>query len=109
MHPYVSSTGINNSAVDGNNRKGMPPSSVRPLAGKCVMNLKLIAAAAASLLVATPALAAQRVDHHRQSRRVQHARKFDYRSVYGAYGFDRGDDFAPGNDYDDFARRNTFN
>jgi hypothetical protein len=101
MHPYVSSTGINRSAV------AVVCSPVKK--GKCVMNLKLVAAAAASLLVATPALAAQRVDHHRQSRRVQHARKFDYRSVYGAYGFDRGDDFASGNDYDDFARRNTFN
>jgi hypothetical protein len=73
------------------------------------MNLKLIVAAALSFLVATPALAMQHSDHHRQSRRVQHAKKFDYRSAYRAYDFDPGDDFAPGNIDEDFARRNTFN
>ena len=73
------------------------------------MNLKLIAAAALSLLVATPALAMQHSDHHRRPRRVQHAKKFDYRSAYRAYDLDPGDDFASGNIDDDFARRNTFN
>jgi hypothetical protein len=106
MHPYVSSTGIDKSAADESNHKGMPP-SVRPLKGKCVMNLKLIAAAAAALLVATPALAAQRAAHHRYSH--AHARLFNYRSVYGAYGFDQGGNFAPDNISGDFDRRNTFN
>jgi hypothetical protein len=73
------------------------------------MNLKLIVAAALSFFVATPALAMQHSDHHRQSRRVQHAKKIDFRSAYGAYDFAPGDDFAPGNIDDDFARRNTFN
>jgi hypothetical protein len=71
------------------------------------MNLALIAAATLSLLAATPALAMQRGGHHRYA--SQHVRKFDYRSVYGAYGFDPGGDFAPGDVSDDFARRNTFN
>jgi hypothetical protein len=32
------------------------------------------------------------------------------RSVYRAYGFDRGDDLAPHNNFSgDFDRRNTFN
>jgi hypothetical protein len=71
------------------------------------MNFKLITAAAVSLLVATPALAAQRAAHHRYSH--AHARLFNYRSVYGAYGFDQGGNFAPDNISGDFDRRNTFN
>jgi hypothetical protein len=86
---------------------GMPPSVCLRGKRKSTMSLKLIAAVALSLLAASPAVAMQRGNHHRYSH--QHARKFDYRSVYGAYGFDPGGDFAPGNAYDDFARRNTFN
>jgi len=62
----------------------------------------LIGAAALVLLVATPAMAAQRVGHHRYVS-VRHGQ--NYRSFYGAYGFDRGNDSSSG----DFDRRNTFN
>jgi hypothetical protein len=68
-------------------------------------NLTLIGAAAALLLVATPAMARQHFGYYRYgySQRVP-------RSVYRAYGFDRGDDFAPHNNFSgDFDRRNTFN
>jgi hypothetical protein len=105
MHPYVSSTSINNPAMT--DEIAMPPLAVHPSKGKCLMNFKLIAAAAASLLVATPALATQRAAHHRYSH--AHARLFNYRSVYGAYGFDQGGNFAPDNISGDFDRKNTFN
>jgi len=64
----------------------------------------LIGAAAALLMVATPAMAKQRVDHTRYgySQRIP-------RSVYNAYGFDRGSAVTPGNISADFDRRNTFN
>jgi hypothetical protein len=67
-------------------------------------NFTLISAAAALLLVATPAMARQHFEHYRYgySHRVS-------RSVYGAYGFYRGDEFAPQNSSGDFDRRNTFN
>lgn len=65
-------------------------------------SLRLIRAVALSLLLATPAMAMRRVDHHRGAT-ARHARGFGYRSVYGAYGFDRGGIL------EDFDRRNTFN
>jgi hypothetical protein len=67
-------------------------------------NFKLVAAAALSLLAATPAVAvaAQRVDHHHNAQALRHAR--NYQSFYGAYGFDRGSNVSA-----DFDRRNTFN
>jgi hypothetical protein len=73
--------------------------------GKQAMtNFTLISAAAALLLVATPAMARQHFKHYRYgySHRMP-------RSVYRAYGFYRGDDLAPHNYSDDFERRNTFN
>jgi hypothetical protein len=75
------------------------------------MNIKLIGAAAVSLLIATPAVAMQRAYHHGyRASPVHRARNFGYRSAYNAYGFYPGSgDFAPSNVYDDFARRNTFN
>jgi hypothetical protein len=66
-------------------------------------SLTLIGAAALSLALAAPAVAAQHVKHHHVST-VRHARDSDYRSFYGAYGFDRGSGIS-----DDFDRRNTFN
>ena len=67
-------------------------------------NFTLISAAAALLLVATPAMARQRFEHYRYgySHRMP-------RLVYRAYGFYRGDDFAPQNFSGDFDRSNTFN
>jgi hypothetical protein len=64
----------------------------------------LIGAAAALLMVATPAMAKQRVDHTRYG----YAQRIP-RSVYNAYGFDRSSDVTPGNTSADFDRRNTFN
>ncbi|HSY55713.1 MAG TPA: hypothetical protein VK834_04630 [Bradyrhizobium sp.] len=64
----------------------------------------LIGAAAALLMVATPAMAKQRVDHTRYG----YAQRLP-RSVYNAYGFDRSSDVTPGNTSADFDRRNTFN
>jgi hypothetical protein len=77
-------------------------------------NFKLLGAAALSLLVAPPAVAAPQRDHHRYSYShrispVQHTRNFGYGSPYEAYGFDRGDDFARGISSGEFDRRNTFN
>jgi len=67
-------------------------------------NFRLIAAAALSLLLATPAMAMHRGHHHHGYVRswLPH---FDYHSVRGAYAYDRG----PGNISSDFDRRNTFN
>ena len=60
--------------------------------------------AAALLLIAAPAMARQRFEHHRYgySHRMS-------RSVYRAHGFYRGDGVAPQNFSNDFDRRNTFN
>jgi hypothetical protein len=67
-------------------------------------NFTLIGAAAALLLVTAPAMAKPRVDHYRYgySHRLP-------RSVYGAYGYYRGDASFPSNVSGDFDRRNTFN
>jgi hypothetical protein len=67
-------------------------------------NFTLIGAAAALLLIATPAMAKQRTDHYRYG----YSRPLS-RSVYGAYDFYRGDNVVPGNVSADFDRRNTFN
>ena len=64
----------------------------------------LMSAAAALLLVATPAMARQHFKHYRY--RYSHRMP---RSANLAYGFYRGDHFAPRNFSDDFDRRNTFN
>lgn len=77
-------------------------------------NFGMIGALALSLMIATPAMAAQARHHHygyaHRVLPIQHARDFPYGSVYNAYGFDRGDEFAPGNAFQsDFDRRNTFN
>jgi len=67
-------------------------------------NFILIGATAALLLAGTPAMAKQRVDHTRYgySHRMP-------RSVYDAYGFDKGGNSLPENVSGDFDRRNTFN
>ena len=75
------------------------------LENDAMTSFTLIGAAAALLLVATPAMARQRAHPYRYgySHRVS-------RSAYGAYDFDRGDNFAAGNPYEnDFDRKNTFN
>jgi hypothetical protein len=77
-------------------------------------SFKIVGAVALSLLVAAPAVAAQVGHHHyRYAHRmlpIQHARDFRFGSVYNSYGLERGDEFAPGNAYqNDFERRNTFN
>jgi hypothetical protein len=64
-----------------------------------MMNFRLIGAAALALLLATPAMAMHRGNHH-----YAH---FSHRAS-SAYAFDRGYDVAP-NVYNDFDRRNTFN
>jgi hypothetical protein len=64
-----------------------------------MMSFSLIVAAALSLLLATPAMAMHRGGHH-------HYGHFSHRASR-AYAFDRG--YAPGNVYNDFDRRNTFN
>lgn len=75
-----------------------------------MMNFRLIAAAALSLALATPAMAMHRDYHHHTSYiHREHAPRFGYGTAYGAYAYDRGRDFAPGNVYNDFDRRNTFN
>jgi hypothetical protein len=71
-----------------------------------MMNSGLIGAAVLSLVLATPAMAMQ----HRYRHHYGYIhKKFRYGSTYGAYASDRGYDFAPGNIYNDFDRRNTFN
>jgi hypothetical protein len=73
-------------------------------------NFKLIGAAAVALMLATPAMAMQRGHHqHYTQSSALGALKSRYGSAYGAYGFDRGDEFAPGNVVNDFDRKNTFN
>jgi hypothetical protein len=79
---------------------------------RVMTKLKLVGAAAVALLLASPAVAARRVDHNRYSYRVSpvHHGNVGHRSVYDAYGLYPGSDFAPGDAYNgDFARRNTFN
>jgi hypothetical protein len=66
-----------------------------------MMNFRLIGAAALSLMLATPAMAM----HHGYRHHYAHVSH----RVSGAYALDRGYDFAPGNVYNDFDRRNTFN
>jgi hypothetical protein len=66
-----------------------------------MMNYRLIGAAALSLLLATPAMAMHRGNHHRYGHFSQRASR--------AYASDRGYDFAPENYSNDFDRRNTFN
>lgn len=61
---------------------------------------RLIAAAAISLALATPAMAMHRGYHHH--------RYFSSRA-FSAYAFHRGYDFAPRSFDNDFDRRNTFN
>jgi|HubBroStandDraft_2_1064218.scaffolds.fasta_scaffold1018525_1 hypothetical protein len=79
-----------------------------------MINFKLIGAAAVALMLATPAMAMHR-GHHRHDAQIQResqalgALKSRYGTAYGAYGFDRGDEFAPGNVVNDFDRKNTFN
>jgi hypothetical protein len=97
---------IDISANDASNRlQRLPTSSFAQQKEENAMtNLTLIGAAAALLLIATPAMAKQRVDHYRYG----YAHRMP-RSVYNAYGFYRGDDAAPSNISGDFDRRNTFN
>jgi hypothetical protein len=76
---------------------------------ECIMmNFRLIAAAALSLMLATPAMAMHHGYHHHG---YVHSGwpHFGYHSTRGAYAYDRGYNFAPGNAYSDFDRRNTFN
>jgi hypothetical protein len=74
----------------------------------------LIGAAAVALMLATPAMATPRSHHHHYSQ-IQNESpalsvlKSRYGSAYGAYGFDRGQDYAPSNFDNDFDRKNTFN
>jgi hypothetical protein len=73
---------------------------------------RLVDAPAVALLLAGPAVTAQRVDHNHCSRRVSpvHHGNFGHKSVYDAYDLNLGGDFAPGNAKNgDFERRNTFN
>jgi hypothetical protein len=64
-------------------------------------NLKLLAATAISLLVATPVVAMPLGHHHH---------RYAYSRAYRAYGFYRGGgNFASSNFSGDFDRRNTFN
>ena len=65
------------------------------------MNFRLIATAALSLLLATPAMAMHR-GHHR------HYAHFSQRASR-AFAFDRGYNYVPENFSGDFDRRNTFN
>lgn len=79
-----------------------------------MMNFRLIGAAALLLTLATPAMAMHRGYHHHygyihRGLPVQNASRFGYGSTYRAYNFYPGHNYAPGNVYDDFARRNTFN
>ncbi len=73
-----------------------------------MMNFRLIAAAALSLMLATPAMAMHHGYHHHG---YVHSwlPQFGYHSTRGAYAYDRGYNFVPGNIYNDFDRRNTFN
>jgi len=73
------------------------------------MNFRLIGAAALLLTLATPAMAMHHRHHRHYGQPVKGALGFDYGRAYRAYGFYPGHSFAPGNAYDDFARRNTFN
>jgi hypothetical protein len=77
-------------------------------------NFRLIGAAAALLLVASPAMAKEsgrhaHFGHPRKAISIGLPRTFDYRSAYGAYDFYPGHNFVPENVDGDFDRRNTFN
>jgi hypothetical protein len=76
-----------------------------------MMNFRLIGAAALSLMLLTPAIAMQHGHHHHYGyvHEEHNAPRFGHGSAYGAYAFSPGDEFAPGNAYEDFDRRNTFN
>jgi len=68
---------------------------------RITMNFKLIGAIALSLMLASPAMAMHRGYHHHHH---------GYSSIYGAYNFYSGHDYAPRDDFrGDFDRRNTFN
>jgi hypothetical protein len=77
------------------------------------MKLRLIGAAALSLVLATPAMAMQHRHHHygyvHKEPSVQDAPRLGYGSSYGAYNYYPEDEFAPDNPVFDFDRRNTFN
>lgn len=88
----------------------IPSPSVRPVKGECVMTkFRLIGAAALLLTLATPAMAMHHRHHHHYGQPVQGALRLGYGSTYRAYNFYPGHNFAPGNIYNDFDRRNTFN
>jgi hypothetical protein len=77
-------------------------------------NFRSIAAAAALLLVASPAMAKESGRHAHFDRRRNTIstglpRAFDYGSAYGAYDFYSGHNFVPETFDGDFDRRNTFN
>lgn len=74
-----------------------------------MMNFRLIGAAALLLTLATPAMAMRHHHHHHYGQPVQGALRLGYGSTYRAYNFYPGHNFAPGNIYNDFDRRNTFN
>ena len=68
-------------------------------------NLRLMGAVVLSLLLATPAIAMHR-GYHRHHGYV-HSWLPHFGSTRGAFAYDRG--YSPGNVYNDFDRRNTFN
>jgi hypothetical protein len=70
-----------------------------------MMSFRLIAAAALSIALATPAMAMHRDYHHHTS----YIHREHARLGYGSYAYDRGHDFVPANANADFDRRNTFN
>ena len=107
MHPYVSCTGhqhLGKREQAQRLQRLLTSSFDRKKENSVMIKFGLIGAAAALLMVATPAMAKQRVDHTRYG----YAQRLP-RSVYNAYGFDRSSDVTPGNTSADFDRRNTFN
>jgi hypothetical protein len=107
MHPYVSCTGhqhLGKMAQAQRLQRLLTSSSTQQKENGVMIKFGLIGAATALLMVATPAMAKQRVDHTRYG----YAQRLP-RSVYNAYGFDRSSDVTPGNTSADFDRRNTFN
>jgi hypothetical protein len=56
-------------------------------------------------------MAMQHGHHHHYGyvHEEHNAPRFGHGSAYGAYAFSPGDEFSPGNAYEDFDRRNTFN
>jgi hypothetical protein len=62
-------------------------------------------------MLATPAMAMHHSYHRHHGQfihRAWPALGFGYRPAYRAYNFHPGYDSAPGNPYNDFDRRNTF-